>query len=117
MHGLTMFHSPQPVYLALRESFTPASLSHYKMFRQQCLRFNHPYMKNQLRTYLLFTPKSYRQGTPVPLVLAFHGYGSQGKDLERATGFSEVAQREGFLIVYPDGLDRRWQAGGIHPRT
>ena len=69
------------------------------------------YMKNQRRTYLLFTPKSYRQGTPAPLVLAFHGYGSQGKDLERATGFSEVAERESFLIVYPDGLDRQWQTG------
>jgi polyhydroxybutyrate depolymerase len=68
-------------------------------------------VKNHRRTYLLFTPKSYRPGKPAPLVLAFHGYGSQGKDLERATGFSKVAHQEGFLIVYPDGLDRQWQTG------
>ena len=65
-------------------------------------------IQGQQRTYFLHTPKSYRAGQPMPLVLAFHGYGSQGKDLARATGFSDLADRQGFLIAYPDGLDRRW---------
>ncbi len=60
------------------------------------------------RTYLLHTPKSYRGNQPLPLVLAFHGYGSQGKDLARATGFSNLADQQGFFVVYPDGLEKRW---------
>jgi polyhydroxybutyrate depolymerase len=65
-------------------------------------------VRGQSRTYLLHTPKSYKVGQPMPLVLAFHGYGSQGKDLAQATGLSDVAEEQGFLVAYPDGLDRRW---------
>lgn len=60
------------------------------------------------RTYYIHTPKSYNAKNPLPLVLAFHGYGSQGKDLANNTGFNELADRQKFIIVYPDGLDRRW---------
>jgi polyhydroxybutyrate depolymerase len=60
------------------------------------------------RTYYLHTPKSYNPNRPMPLVLAFHGYGSQGKDLASNTGFSELAEQKGFIIVYPDGIDRQW---------
>lgn len=60
------------------------------------------------RTYYIHTPKSYNPKNPLPLVLAFHGYGSQGKDLAKNTGFNELADRQKFIIVYPDGLDRKW---------
>ena len=65
-------------------------------------------IQGQPRTYLLHTPKSYQVGQPLPLVLAFHGYGSQGRDMERETGFSDLAEQQRFLVVYPDGLERRW---------
>ncbi|XGV99983.1 MAG: PHB depolymerase family esterase [Leptolyngbya sp. BL-A-14] len=64
--------------------------------------------EGQQRTYHLYTPKSYRADRPVPLVLAFHGYGSQGKDLANGSGFNEIAEQNGFIVVYPDGIDRRW---------
>ena len=60
------------------------------------------------RTYYLHTPKSYNPNRPMSLVIAFHGHGSQGKNLAFNTGFSELAERKGFIIVYPDGIDRRW---------
>lgn len=62
----------------------------------------------QQRTYYLHTPKSYKPSHPVPLVLAFHGYGSQGKDLALSTGFNDLAEQKGFIIVYPNGIDKRW---------
>jgi len=65
-------------------------------------------LQGQTRTYLLHVPKSYRSDGRSPLVLAFHGYGSQGKDLARSSGMSQLADREGFVVVYPDGLNRRW---------
>lgn len=64
--------------------------------------------EGQERTYQLYTPKAYRPDHPLPLVLAFHGYGSQGKDLANGSGFDEIAEQKGFLVVYPDGIDRRW---------
>ncbi len=68
--------------------------------------------QGQTRTYYIYTPKSYRPNHPLPLVLAFHGYGSQGKDLAKNTGFNELAEQKGFIIVYPDGIDRSWNLGG-----
>lgn len=64
--------------------------------------------QGQQRTYYLYTPKSYKPNHPMPLVLAFHGYGSQGKNLALNTGFNDLAEQKGFIIVYPDGIERRW---------
>lgn len=62
----------------------------------------------QRRTYTIYTPRSYRPDRPMPMVLVFHGYGSQGKELARGTGFNQLAEKENFIVVYPDGIERRW---------
>lgn len=58
------------------------------------------------RTYLLHVPPSYRQGSPAPLVLVFHGGTRNAQSMETLTGMSEKADREGFIAVYPDGTGR-----------
>jgi polyhydroxybutyrate depolymerase len=63
------------------------------------------------RSYFVFVPSRYRAGTPVPLVLVFHGAGGRGRRMAAHTGFSRLAEREGFVAVYPDGLGRRWNDG------
>ncbi|MGB3208974.1 MAG: PHB depolymerase family esterase [Crinalium sp.] len=60
------------------------------------------------RSYYIYTPKSYNHKRPMPLVLAFHGSGSQGKDLASSSGFNQLAESQGFIIAYPNGIDRRW---------
>jgi polyhydroxybutyrate depolymerase len=32
--------------------------------------------------------------------------------MQRSTGFDEVADENGFVVVYPDGIRRTWNAGG-----
>ncbi len=61
------------------------------------------------RSYLLYSPAS--QPQPLPLLLVFHGGGGRAPGMARHTGFTRVAEREGFLVVYPEGLDRRWNDG------
>jgi polyhydroxybutyrate depolymerase len=63
------------------------------------------------RTFLVHVPPSYDPQTPVPVVLAFHGGIGSGERLERSTGYSELSDQEGFLVVYPDGIDNRWNDG------
>jgi len=63
------------------------------------------------RSYFLVVPSSYRAGTPVPLVLVFHGAGGRGRRMVPHTGFGRLAEREGFVAVFPDGLGRRWNDG------
>jgi polyhydroxybutyrate depolymerase len=63
------------------------------------------------RSYLLHVPAGIQRGKPAPLVFSFHGRGGQGAGQERFIHFDAVADREGFLVAYPDGLDRRWDDG------
>jgi polyhydroxybutyrate depolymerase len=58
------------------------------------------------RSYILHRPPSVSGA--LPLVLAFHGGGDTAADMEPLTHFDELADREGFLVVYPQGVDNRW---------
>jgi polyhydroxybutyrate depolymerase len=58
------------------------------------------------RSYILHRPPS--TGAPPPLLLAFHGGGDTAADMERLTHFDELADKEGFLVVYPQGVANRW---------
>jgi polyhydroxybutyrate depolymerase len=63
------------------------------------------------RTYRLRVSPASRR--PMPLVLALHGGGGTGEHMERLTlgGFNRLADREGFAVVYPDGVERHWNDG------
>jgi polyhydroxybutyrate depolymerase len=60
------------------------------------------------RSYLLYLPSTYHRGRPTPLVLVFHGGGGRARGIAPHTGFSRLAEREGFVVAYPQGLDGRW---------
>jgi polyhydroxybutyrate depolymerase len=55
------------------------------------------------RAYLVHVPAGYRPGSPTPAVLFFHGYGGSAADMDASSGLSELADRRGFLAVYPQG--------------
>jgi polyhydroxybutyrate depolymerase len=47
-----------------------------------------------------------------PLVVMLHGGFGSGQQAERSYGWDELADKEGFVVAYPDGLNRAWNAGG-----
>jgi polyhydroxybutyrate depolymerase len=68
------------------------------------------------RTGLLHVPASAHR--PAPLLLAFHGGGGNAGSMERLSGLSALADREGFVVVYPDSIDGHWRDGrewGLSP--
>jgi polyhydroxybutyrate depolymerase len=67
------------------------------------------------RAYEIYVPSSYHRATPVPLVIAYHGYGSDGAGQAKLSGMSAVAEENGFIVVYPDGVKHAWNddRGGI----
>lgn len=67
--------------------------------------------EKRTRTYLLHIPHNLPTTQTVPLVLAFHGGGGDGAGMERLTGFSALADREGFIVAYPDGVAKHWNDG------
>src|SRR5687767_2485795 len=58
----------------------------------------------QARQYLLHVPAAYKPEEPAALVLVFHGAGIGAERFVSYTRFSTVADREGFLVVYPQGV-------------
>jgi polyhydroxybutyrate depolymerase len=65
------------------------------------------------RSYVVYTPKF--KPTKPALVLVLHGFRGDGASFERRTNrtFDRIADREGFIVVYPDALGGQWNAG--HP--
>ena len=57
----------------------------------------------QSRSYILHLPPSYNGENEMPLVVVLHGGGGNAGNIEKLTGFSEKADKEGFIVVYPDG--------------
>ena len=63
------------------------------------------------RRYYVHLPPGWRRDHPAPLVLVFHAGGGRARDIAPHTGFSRIADREGFVVVYPQGLRGRWNDG------
>lgn len=63
------------------------------------------------RSYLLHIPKNYSDKKRYPLVLVFHGGAGTGEKVSRQTGFTKYADKEGFIAVYPDGIEYNWNDG------
>lgn len=58
--------------------------------------------QGRTRRFLIYTPSSYQNGNPAPVVFLFHGGGGHNAEkMVSMTGFNEVADREGVIAVYP----------------
>lgn len=64
------------------------------------------------RGYVIHVPPGLAGESPVPLVVDFHGFGSSGEGQMRTSGFRELADRHGFVAVYPDGVGGSWHVNG-----
>jgi polyhydroxybutyrate depolymerase len=65
------------------------------------------------RTYLVHIPPSYDKNKSMPLVIALHGGGGSAKGMVKLTkgGFNRLADKEGFIVVYPEGTEHKWNDG------
>jgi polyhydroxybutyrate depolymerase len=60
------------------------------------------------RTYRLYRPAALDLAKPVPLVVMLHGAAGTGEQAEEAYGWTEEADRGGFVVAFPDGVKRAW---------
>src|SRR5215831_9418966 len=61
------------------------------------------------RTYHLHLPP--QQTTAMPLLLVLHGSGGSGAGTITLTHMNDLADKERFIAVYPDGLNKGWADG------
>jgi len=57
----------------------------------------------ETRSYWIYVPSGYNGSVPVPLVVMLHGAGGNGREADEMSGWSTVAEAEGFIAVFPDG--------------
>ena len=55
------------------------------------------------RTYRLHLPARYDGASPAPLWLHVHGYTGSARHSDGWSGLSEISDREGFVLVFPQG--------------
>jgi polyhydroxybutyrate depolymerase len=63
------------------------------------------------RTYLLHLPETGTLIYNLPLVIVLHGHGGTGKQIMKESGFNKLSDRDRFIAVYPDGLNKAWNDG------
>ena len=65
------------------------------------------------RTYHIHIPASYDKANPIPLLIVLHGGGGTGEGMVNLSqgGFNKLSDKEGFIVVYPDGIEKHWNDG------
>ncbi len=68
------------------------------------------------RAYRVHVPQGHSSGAALPLVVVVHGAFDTAAGIERASGFSRLADRENFAVLYPEGIGilgwlQHWNAG------
>jgi polyhydroxybutyrate depolymerase len=63
------------------------------------------------RMYRLHVPPGYDAGHPTPVLLELHGFGGSAAGDEQGSGYDALSDREGFVVVYGQGLSSPEGAG------
>jgi polyhydroxybutyrate depolymerase len=67
----------------------------------------------QDRTYMLYRPTTLNRQTPASLVIVLHGGFGTGSQAESSYNWDAQADQQGFVVAYPNGISRSWNAGGM----
>lgn len=63
---------------------------------------------NTPRSWLTYIPDSYTPETAYPVVLLLHGRTASGANQAWGSDFNSIAEREGIIAIYPEGLSLEW---------
>ncbi len=63
------------------------------------------------RKFILHVPPNYDGSAPVPFIIDLHPLGGSGSSEQQSSGYQRIADAEGLVIAFPDGLDNAWNVG------
>ncbi len=63
------------------------------------------------RDYIIHVPETLNSQMPAPLIFVLHGGGGTAKGMNKLTGFNKVSDKNGFIVCYPQGIDKHWNDG------
>ncbi len=77
------------------------------LFSQDTLLFKEPYIPYQ-DTTIVFIPDNYNKANAHPLIFMLHGYSGNYHQWNDITDLKKEANKDGFIIVCPDGFYNSW---------
>jgi putative tributyrin esterase len=83
------------------------SLFSVGIFAQDTLVFRAAYIP-YADTTIVFTPAKYSDNNTYPLLIMLHGYSGNYSQWNDLTDLKKEADKDGFVIVCPDGFYRSW---------
>jgi len=63
-------------------------------------------------SYIVYTPTSYSRSKPAPLLVMTHGCQTTAEEQMRANLINPIAERHGFVVLYPDVTEAHAQQPG-----
>ncbi|MBW5425848.1 polyhydroxybutyrate depolymerase [Streptomyces sp. BG9H] len=66
--------------------------------------------QGEKRVYTVHAPPGYARSEKLPLVIALHPYPADGETMAKISGLNAKADKENFLVAYPDGLNSGFNA-------
>lgn len=72
---------------------------------------------NRERQYMLHLPPSFNKALKLPVIFAFHGGGGEYKRTIRYYNLNHLADENGFIIVYPNAVNKAWSMSGVSSRV
>lgn len=69
--------------------------------------------EDRSRTYIVHLPPKNKMKQKLPVLFNLHGGGGTAKQVPRLifNGFNRLADKEGFIVVYPQGVKKQWNDG------
>jgi polyhydroxybutyrate depolymerase len=98
-----------PVFMKMLAGICLIFFPSYPSISQKAF-INHDNLK---RTYHIHMPSISNESKQMPLVIVLHGRGGTGAAMVIVTrkDFDNLADRDGFFAVYPDGIELNWNDG------
>lgn len=69
------------------------------------------------RQYMIHLPPSFNTATRLPVIFAFHGGGGEYKKTIRYYNLNGLADENGFIVVYPNAINKAWSMSGVSSRV
>src|SRR5882757_2957988 len=63
------------------------------------------------REYIVHLPPQYKPAGHLPAVFIFHGGGGNYKQMQKYMAMDDIADRDNFITVYPNGINKQWNDG------
>lgn len=86
------------------------TLSVHSQYRTERYFLKH---EGRVRSYEIYFPKTFNPQKNYPVVLILHGGGGKARGIIRNTRgrFNQLAEKDNFLAVYPEGFEKSWNDG------